>query len=36
MEVQTFLNKKQKVDTIKARAEQELQFTLAEAQNKKE
>lgn len=36
MEVQTFLNKKQKVDNIKARAEEELQVTLADAAMRKE
>ena len=36
MEVQTFLNKKEKVETIKARAEEELKWTLADALNRRE
>ena len=31
MEVQSFLNKKEKVESIKARAEEELKWTMADA-----
>lgn len=36
MEVQTFLNKRDKVEQIKAKAEEELRWTLEDAQNRKE
>lgn len=36
MEVQTYLNKRDKVESIKAKAEEELRWTLADAHNRKE
>lgn len=36
MEVQTYLNKRDKVESIKAKAEEELRWTLADAQNRKD